>query len=634
MNFSRIVFSIILVASNCGYSLVMAQEFKQTWESKYIKEPYLILYKERVIKINKDYSAMESFHKRAIIQTEEGKSLGELQLPYDKSREDITDVDAYTITPTGNKQRYVRIQDLSDTPASNAIYSENRKKIITMPGVVKGSIIEWKGTHVYKTPIMTNNFFDHFHFTYEDYPVKENVCQVIAPKSMKLYFRNLNTAQEPKIENREDEVIYTWISKDNDKVELEELMPPKENANKIIFISTINDWNLFSNWVWALFHRNTKITPEIKQKVRELTRNKMTTGEKVQAIIEYIQSEFRYVAMNLENHHYEPHAASEIFTNKYGDCKDLTLLSMSMLSEIGVKAWPAFSSSIIDLRREELLPMLYFFDHAFLNLEVDGKQYFTDVLVKGYHFDEIPAILSGKKVFIANDHGGTFSQVPLANDSEVSNSVSQTVHIHDDGTALVDLEVTFSNSISVAIKQMLKSINDNMKEKFFAGIEVPLSSGGKLIGRKWENLESPFSRIFLKLQLEHPNWIEHMGDMMTFGSPQVQRQAAFSAPKRKTPIVFTSTQRNEKISTYILPVGYELLKLPRNVSIQTSFADFARNYTFEGGKITEKETIRNKPVELSATEYHVIQSFFSELTKQTAEKIIIKKTNKLADVKK
>ena len=79
--------------------------------------------------------------------------------------------------------------------------------------------------------------------------------------------------------------------------------------------------------------------PEIKQQVAKLTASKTTPLEKMQAIAEFVQHDIRYVAIELGIGGLQPHPAPEVFSHRYGDCKDKATLVRSMLHEIGIESY-------------------------------------------------------------------------------------------------------------------------------------------------------------------------------------------------------------------------------------------------------------------------------------------------------
>lgn len=614
-----------LLASTVLFSsaLAFADDKVSAWEDKYKDEPYIWLLCERSISVNKDCSTTASEHTVRRVQKEGAKSLGEIPINYDKSCEEVQNIEAYTITPDGKKLPYEKVQDLSSS-GDSSVYSDERVKMITMPGVVVGSVIDLKFTIKRSKPEIENNFFSDFYFS-SGSPIKEARYIITVPKDKPLNIKVLNAAIEPKVDSRGDEVTYTWAVTDSDKVQEEEYMPSGEEVYKCISVSTLKDWRQLSDWNWPLYKKNLKVSPEMKKKVDEITAGKTSTAEKIQAVIDYMRSDFRYVSMNMESHNYEPHPADLIFKNKYGDCKDQTLLAMAMLSVIGVKTWPVLLSTYSELRREDLLPMPSYFNHVILALDVDKKLYYTDVLYKGYRFQEAPAAYGGKRAFVVNDQGGFFAVLPFSDEEEATNRSDENVTIREDGTAVIEDKVVFSRSISVRLREALKEMSPDEKEKLFSRLETRLASGGKILEKAWSNVETPYTRITGSIRYESVCFVQRMGDMMVFGMPQETRPSLFTAPKRTYPIVFLSPTKNETSVTYRIPEGYEIMVLPKKVSIDAPYACYLREYEFTSGQIIGKELQGFKRCRLPAQQYSGIQGFLDELVRSTNEKILIKK---------
>src|SRR6059036_2367403 len=93
------------------------------------------------------------------------------------------------------------------------------------------------------------------------------------------------------------------------------------------------------NWEAGLEQGRRDASAEIKQKVVSLTGPAATPLGKMQALAKFVQSDIRYVAIELGIGGWQPHPAPEIFTHRYGDCKDKATLLRSMLHEIGVESY-------------------------------------------------------------------------------------------------------------------------------------------------------------------------------------------------------------------------------------------------------------------------------------------------------
>jgi hypothetical protein len=267
-----------------------------------------------------------------------------------------------------------------------------------------------------------------------------------------------------------------------------------------------------------------------------------------------------------------------------------------------------------------------YFNHAILFFELDGKQFYSDLLRKGYYFYEIPEGISSKKVFVLNENGGVSASVPKMDEAETSILYEENIAIQDDGDAIVEVTAHFSRSFSIEIREAFKNMSADEREKFFPAFESSMSSGGKVLQSDWKNLDIPHANITVRLKYENSHLIKHIGNMMMFGYPQRQRGTLFTTPKRKYPIVFTNESRIEKRVIFSIPAGYEIVNVPKEIQLINHFAEYERLYRVEGNTISGKETWAIKESKTPAADYQKVMSFYDDVTRLTNDMIMIKKT--------
>lgn len=94
--------------------------------------------------------------------------------------------------------------------------------------------------------------------------------------------------------------------------------------------------------------------------------------------IRFVQDEIRYLAISVDQHGHKPHAPERVLTQRFGDCKDKTLLLLSMLRAWGIDAAPALVSTRRRERLVDRLPSSRAFDHVIVHLKLDGKERWID----------------------------------------------------------------------------------------------------------------------------------------------------------------------------------------------------------------------------------------------------------------
>ena len=594
-----------------------------TWEKKYSDELSIILLKERTVELKKDWSTWQTTHLITKVQKEGAKELGEVTIDYEQNIQEVKDIKAFVITPDGKKLKAKSIQDLNPY-SGQTLYLDNRTKIITLPNVIPGSIIDWQVTIVTKKPIIKDAFFDLFTLT-STTPIKTFQYKLIVPKGLLLKIANLHTESEAHVKEEGDKIIYTWHRELMDKFEPEEDMPPLNEFYEQVLISSIKDWKEIATWYWGLVTRNLKISQEMKDKVRELTANKSTEIEKIQAIKKYIQDNFRYVSMSFGTNRYEPHSSDEVFANKYGDCKDQTLVFMALLKEIGIASHPALFCSENVGDPKDKLPMSSYFNHVILGIELQDKLIYTDILQKGYRLDELPKALEGGYVLLVNDKRGKLDQLPILDESEDTSSKESIVAIKEDGSALVEVVSLWPKDFSIETRENWKNSTEKQKKEFLESLDEIYTTGGKILERKWENMDSDYGQIKSFIRYERPQWAEMSGDYMVFGIGGYERAKEFTKHERVYPIMFRSNSLDKTINTYILPKGYEIVSLPRDIQISNGLSEFSRIYRKDEGRIVETEMTRRRRARLPASHYEKIKDFYNKLAQLSNEKIIIKR---------
>lgn len=617
-------FILVIVCNMVFLSYLRAQESNKSWEDKYQDELYVYQLIEEVIDVKSDYSYEKNIHNIIEIQKEGAKDtdIGEIVIDYNSDHEKIKNIKAFIIKENGKRLSVKSIQDLSPY-SGEPMYSNNRVKVISMPEVLPGNTIDYKARTYVNKPFMPANFCKIFTVS-KFMPVKALRYQLRVPKEMKLNIRNQNTDLQPKIETDKKKIIYTWSLENVDKFETEDEMPPLGSILSEIQVSTLRNWQEIDGWYDSLVKRNLKVTAEMKNKVQELTAGSLNEGEKAQSIIKYIQDNFRYVSMSFGEHNYEPHSAGEVFYNKYGDCKDQTIVAIAMLKEAGISAYPCFfyEDSYSDTEISDKVPMPLYFNHVILGIELEPGLYFTDLLIKGYKFSDTPADIQGSHLLVINGQGGSFCRLPILGDSTFRKS---DIVINSDGSALVTRETQLSKDSSALSIEYWKNLTEKRKQQYIEGLNSRIAPGGKVLENKFVNIDKEYSMVTHIMKYEAPKWADMSGKFMTFNGKVLERYKCFTGKERTHPVWLKHNQLDKVVNTYHIPEGYSIENIPSDKELLSSFIEYSRKYSYKNNIITETDTLSQKRILLQPGDYQMIQDTYNKIPQLSMEKIIIKR---------
>src|SRR5258707_7335781 len=125
-------------------------------------------------------------------------------------------------------------------------------------------------------------------------------------------------------------------------------------------------------WYSSLKSDRRQLTPEIRARAAELTKEKTNDLDKIEALYDFVGPNFRYVSLSLGVGRFQPHAAAEVLHNEYGDCKDKHTLLASLSDAIGLHASAALVNSTVALDPD--FPSPSQFDHVMTRVSVGSEE--------------------------------------------------------------------------------------------------------------------------------------------------------------------------------------------------------------------------------------------------------------------
>ena len=75
---------------------------------------------------------------------------------------------------------------------------------------------------------------------------------------------------------------------------------------------------------------------------------------------------------------HQPNSPEKVLQQRYGDCKDKSLLLLHLLNPIGIKAYMAYANTYRTIKTDEYLPSPFAFNHVVLLVELGAKKIWID----------------------------------------------------------------------------------------------------------------------------------------------------------------------------------------------------------------------------------------------------------------
>lgn len=217
------------------------------------------------------------------------------------------------------------------------------------------------------------------------------VSSVSLPKEVVL------KASEKRIEVELNKDFSRYFLKDNK--ELTELRFDKKPS---IYISTEKDWISLASKIEKNFRYENKEVTSLLTHFKHLKSHK----EIIEAVFHYIRNNYTYYGnwTRLDSG-VKPRSLKSIISSKYGDCKDLTLLTVALLRNMGINAEIALVHRISQpVYGYFEIPTTFFFNHVVVSIPYENSRLWLDPTNDFYSHGFVSNdILSSKALLINGD---------------------------------------------------------------------------------------------------------------------------------------------------------------------------------------------------------------------------------------
>lgn len=328
---------------------------------------------------------------------------------------------ARVITADG---KVIEMQEDAITLASSNnddYFDEGKQYEFALPQLKAGSIIEYQATTQQIKPYIENEWFSSISFHYVKFlpnvnwlridPVLETKNSVTLPLATEVAIANYNIDIAPEVINNADTKTYHWQTENQPGLVLEMEMPSLDDILPSIHLTTVKNWRTINDWFNELYLPTQASDVAISALAKQLFHQDMSEYDKVKAVFDYMQKNVRYIGAHVNRGGYQPHLASEVLSQAYGDCKDQTVLIIALLKQAGISAYPAMINTYPGAKFDDNLPMLNF-DHMITYVETKTDKYWLDTSGQTGTFPGISLNLEDKKAFVVNEDSGEILKLP------------------------------------------------------------------------------------------------------------------------------------------------------------------------------------------------------------------------------
>jgi len=585
------------------------------------KTDAVLLYSERVVTVQSADKLKTLTRWAYKVLRPSGRGVGTVRIPFD-SQTRITNLRGWCL-PSQGKVYEVKEKDAVEINLANIEGSELVTDIhdlfLEIPAADPGNIVGVE----YEQEDRPYFLQDVWQFQ-EEFPVRAANYTLQLPPGWEFKAAWMNHAEvtaTPAGSNG-----WQWEIRDVPAIHKEEEMAPERGVAGQLIVSffpsggaqnrRFTDWHDLGLWYVELTQGRRDATPEIKQKVAEMTANLATPLEKMRALAQFMQHDIRYVAIELGIGGYQPHPAGEVFKHHYGDCKDKATLLSSMLKEAGVDSYYV----IINSKRgvvTRATPAFNGFNHVILAIRLPegvtgdhliavtrhpklGRLLFFDPTDELTPLGELSGPLQANYGLLVTPEGGELTELPLLPPALDGVLRKAKFTLSPTGTLAGDVQEARLGDRAEAQRYALRSVNNDAEKikpletllaHSFATYRITRAGVGNA-----DRIDKPFLFTY---SIVAENYAKKAGNLLLV-RPRVigvkTSDLLETKEPRQYPVEFESASRDIDDFEITLPPGYVADDLPPPVSVDYGFASYQSRSEVSGSVLRYLRTFEVREV--------------------------------------
>jgi hypothetical protein len=603
--------------------------------SKWPNEHYVKLLDLGNVTVRSDGTVVSVYRETFKLFDQNARNLAEVRLPsYNSSYQSFHVLSARTIKKDGTVIN-VKPEDMREggVAGDDLMYDDARVVNFSMPGIEDDCVIDYTYEETTRPMLLPGQFTAYWGFD-DTYPIMQSRYVLHVPADKPTHFKVYNGDKyQPIVTTSADghTKTYTWEIKDIKPIELEPSMPRTSEVRAWLEFSSLGSWQDIAEWFWNLQQPQAKPSPEIKAKVTELIAGKTTDEDKARAIYDWVANKTRYVGLEFGISAYKPHAAQEVYSNLYGDCKDKANLLITMLALAGIKAHPVLLHAEERSTVSDHLPTLNAFNHCIALAEVSGKNVWLDATAETCAYGDIPGGDRGVQTLVIKDGKGEFMTIPAYQPSENGLEFRNKIDLTADGGAKLQSEVQMLGEIGQGMRAEVRAITPDKRKDVMEKIAGQFGLSGSIKDFVLPDGSDKNGPYVMKMNLDAGQYGKKTNSLLLL--PVVssltsgKRANIYNKETRLWPVVNEETAHMQSQTVYTLPDGYQIEDVPGDVDLTSPIEEYHRKITrsTDGKTLTITDNLIERPGTVPPSDYSKVKSFWDNLLKSADDLVILKK---------
>ena len=558
------------------------------------------------------------------------------RIDYTDSFEEVSDIDAFTISSQNDKYKVRNIQT-EDREIDGIFYHDMKYKYFYFPNLKDDSETYCSYKKTFKVPQLLDTYYFKDNIDCKDSKVTLKVSNTIeigyTLQGDETNLIQFSTSKEG------DFTLYTWQLLNSSKVDyVEEAPNPSYFLPHLIFYIknyTVNSVkyevlgsvdNLYKYYYKNIKDINKTDQSALKNYTEELVKGLRSDFDKTKAIFDYVQTKIHYVAFEDGMGGFIPRDAAEVFQKKYGDCKDMANLLNEMLHYANIESYISWIGTRHNNYTYEKVPTPIVDNHMITVAKIADQYFFLDATGQFSIFPGFTPFIQGKQALLKIDENN-YKIIPVPVIAADENKTTGKIQYQFDGDVLkgeaLFLLKGFSKMNFLGTYKHTIDQDNTLKlylSQYIAGINT------KDIVVKNDDLSQ--NPLEIKHAFDLEKWTKRVGNQIIF-KPILFfpfSNERIDVEKRKIPLEFDFKKSFDYDYEIMIPENYTLEYSPDNYEFSNDLMSVKITYSHQNNKIVVSQHLKINTLLLERNHFSDWNTAIKGITKQYNQNIILTKS--------
>jgi len=521
-------------------------------------------------------------------------------------------IEAYAIDPDGTRRE-----------ASSLRGREVRFRELKVGSVI---VLQYR-VHSHPTGYLARYLYRRWFFHGVGSQFEDSTFVLVLPADMKINEWGQGDWKRREFK-REGRQIIEYQGKHVPPLVAEPAAPPVVNLLQQVIISSIPDWGTIADWDKALMVDAFRTTPAVKALAQELTKDAGTKREKLDAITRFVMREIRY-QQDYESSiaGVKPHSASIVLQRAYGDCKDKSVLLMTLAQAVGIETRFAIlrTTGVGDFIKD--VPFLQF-NHAIVYVpkqEGIAEPLFVDSTPDTLDLVTLRPDDQGTWALVIEPKSGEweFVEIPFRPAEEQYTIRRTTIEPQLEGDSKITMEFVFQGPTAASLRQVLRNPNDT--QIILSQLVSQLFPGARVEEITFDGEKDIVKPLTLKIAVLTDQLMRPQGDALVVDVPKAENLSQYaSLSERELPLqsglYLSFVESTDEVS---LPEGYKVKHMPEQLRVDNEFFTFERDSEVKDGVVVITLRFSEKTTRVMPEQYEAFRDAVSDVTDNLKQDLIV-----------